>query len=152
MAPHAQVQGFQAQVEEERVERGRRGAQVAHQLDAGLDDVGQWAEGLDVLQAVVALIRLDHLREAAATPVEGAAVHDHAAHAGGVAIDVLGGRVDDDVGAMLEGAAQVGGAEGVVDQQRGLHLVGDGGEFLEIEDVQAGVADGLGKQAAGVRL
>ncbi len=67
-----------------------------------------------------------------------------------MAVNILGGGMDDDIGAMLKGAAQAGCSERIVDDQRDLHVAGNLGKFLEIEHVQAGIADGFGKQGAGL--
>jgi len=67
---------------------------------------------------MVTLGRLVHLREARGVlaPVELAAVDDDAADRGAVAADPFGRAVDDDVGAVVDRAAEVAaGAEGVVD-------------------------------------
>ncbi len=95
---------------------------------------------------MVAVARLDHLREArgVGAPVEVAAVDDDAADGGAVAADPFGGGVHDDVGAVVEGAAEVAAcAEGVVDH--------DGDAFsmcylhyrFEIGDIVAWVANAL---------
>lgn len=92
------------------------GAEVAQDLDAGADDECDGAKGLPELEAVVAVRGLRHLREAAVVPLELAAVDDDAADGGAVAADPLGGGVDDDVGAVLDGADEVASrAKGVVD-------------------------------------
>jgi hypothetical protein len=57
-------------------------------------------------------------RELAVAPVEVAAVDDDAADGGAVAADMLGRRVDDDVGAMFERTVQVRRKRGVVDDER----------------------------------
>ena len=59
----------------------------------------------------------------ACLPVELAAVHDDAAQRGAVAADELGGGMDDDICAVLDGADQVRRAEGVVNDQRNAVLV-----------------------------
>ena len=69
---------------------------------------------------------------AAGLPVELAAVHDDAAQGGAVAADELGGGVHHDVSAVLDGADQVRGAEGVVDDQRQAVLVGNGGNGINV--------------------
>ena len=60
-------------------------------------------------------------------PVELAGVNDDAAQRGAVAADKLGGRMDNDVGTMLDRADQVGRAEGVIDDKRNALLVCDSG-------------------------
>ena len=56
---------------------------------------------------------------------------------------VLGGRVDDDVGAPLDRADQVGGGNRVVDDEGHADLVGDRCDWLDVEDVALRVGDGL---------
>ena len=68
-------------------------------------------------RAVVARVRLVEQGEALGVllPVEGAAVDQQTADGGAVPADVLGGRVDDDVGAVLEGLADHRGGRVVHD-------------------------------------
>ena len=89
---------------------------------------------------------------AAGRPVEGAAVHDDAAQGGAVTAQELGGRVDHDVGPVLDGPDQVGGAEGVVDDQGQTVAVGDLRQGVDVGDVGVGVAQGLDIQGLGVGL
>lgn len=149
-----------------RSERVEARAQVAQDLNAHPDDVGDGTEGLPELEPVVALGRLDHLREAVGVlaPVELAAVDDDAADGGAVAADPLGRGVDDDVGAVVDGAHEVAaGTEGVVDlgerelvigrfgqarqretyDNRNTLLVGKLGDGLKVGNVIAGVANAL---------
>ena len=67
-----------------------------------------------------------------------------------MAADELGGGVDDDVGAPLERAGEVGGGEGVVDHDRDAELLADLGDLLEGEDVDQRVAEGLAVEDLGV--
>ena len=69
-----------------------------------------------------------------------------------MAADELGGRVDHDVCAVLDGADQVRGAEGVVDDQRQAVLVGNGGNGINVGDIAVGVAQGLQIDGLGVGL
>src|SRR3546814_13885934 len=71
------------------------------------DLVAEVAEGLVEPNAMVAGRRLGHLREVAVVPLELPGLDDDAAHRGAVPADVLGGRMHDDVGAPVEGAAKV---------------------------------------------
>lgn len=67
---------------------------------------------------MVALGGLDELGEAGAVlaPVELARVDDDAADGCAVAADPLGGRVDDNVGAVVDGSDEVtASAKGIVD-------------------------------------
>ena len=91
----------------------------------------------------------------ACLPVELAAVHDDAAQRGAVAADELGGGMDDDICAVLNGTDQVRGAEGVIDDQRQAVLVRDGCNGIDIGDIAVGVAqsfqiDGLGVGLDGI--
>ena len=68
--------------------------------------------------------------------------------------DVLGGRVNDDVGTMLDRPDQ-SNTGGVVDDQRNAVLVGDLGNSLEVRDVQLRIShrfqiDGAGLRSDGV--
>lgn len=104
---------------------------------------------------MVAFARLDHLREALAgafaAPVEFAAVDDDAADCGAVAADPFRGRVDDDVGAVLQGLHVVAAcAEGVVYYDGDGVLVGDCGDGFEVGDVVAWVADGFDVDGFGL--
>ena len=63
--------------------------------------------------------------------------------------DKLGGGVNHNVRAVLDGPDQVGGAEGVVDDQGQAMLVGNGGDGVNVGNVGVGIAqsfqiDGLG--------
>ena len=66
--------------------------------------------------------------------------------------DELGGGVNDDVGPMLDGPDEIGGAEGVIHHHRQPVLVGDGGDGVQIGDVAVGVAQGLQIDGPGVGL
>ena len=101
---HAQVQGLRALQQQEGVEGRQRGAGIAQALHARLDDEGQRPECLGVGDAVVGRIGIDEIGEAAGGfPVELAAIDDDAANGGAVPANELGGRVDDDVRAPLDG-------------------------------------------------
>ena len=101
---------------------------------------------------MVARIGLGEHRElVVGREVERAAVDDDATDRGAVAADELGGRVHDDVGTPLEGPEQPRRGHGVVDDQGDAVLVGHPGHALEVEDVVAGVADGLGEEGLRVR-
>ena len=102
---------------------------------------------------VVTRVRLREGGEfAAGLPVELAGVNDDAAQRGAVAADELGGRMDNDVGTMLDRADQVGRAEGVVDDQRDAVLVGNFSDGVNVGDVGVGVAKRFNIDSAGVVL
>ena len=112
---HAEGQAFQPQIQQKCVLRGLDAAKVPHQLGGTLgDERAVEAEALGVGNAVVAVVGGGEAGELVGVgrPVELAAVHDAAAHAGGVTIHVLGGGVGDDVRAPLDGTAVDGGGEG----------------------------------------
>jgi hypothetical protein len=75
-------------------------------------------------------------------PVEFPAVDDTPANSCAVPADPLCSRVNDDVGAVGDGAAEVPtGAEGVVDDYGNAGLVRDGDDALEVGDVVFWIAD-----------
>jgi hypothetical protein len=151
VALHAQAEGLDALQEVEGVVGGDGGAEVAQHHGARPGDVRRRPEGLVVVEAVVAGVGPGDQGEApAGRPVEAAAVDDDPADGGAVAADVLGGRVDDHVGTPLEGPAQPGRGEGVVDDERQPGLVGHTGDALDVEHVAAGVADGLAEAGLGL--
>lgn len=116
VALSAQRQGLDADDELLGGKGVQGGAEVAEDLDAGADDEGDGAKRLPELEAVVAVRRLRHLREAAVVPLELSAIDDNAADGGAVAADPLCRRVDYDVGAVVDGTDEVAAcAEGVVD-------------------------------------
>ena len=77
---------------------------------------------------------------AACLPVEVAAIDDYATEGRSVTADELRCGVDNDVGAMLEGAEQVGSTEGVVNYNGQAVLLGDFGNCVDVGDVGVGVA------------
>ena len=83
-------------------------------------------------------------------PVKLTGVHDDAAQGGSVAAQELGGGVNDDVRAVLDGADQVGGAEGVVHHQGDAVLVCQLSQGVDVGNVAVGVAQGLDINGAGL--
>ena len=69
-----------------------------------------------------------------------------------MAADELGGGVDHDVGSVLNGPDQVGGAKGVVDDQGQTVLVGDLRDGVNVGNIAVGVAQGLQIDGLGVGL
>lgn len=150
MALDADMEGFQALKEHPRVERRDGGTGVAETLDAGFQaeghvtEAGEIAKDIPELEAVVARVRLGEVREASAgAPVEVAAVDEHATDGGAVPTNELGGRVDHDVRAEVEGSEQVRAWEGVVDNDWNAVFASDLGDLFKREGVELGVADGL---------
>ena len=141
---------FQPLQQQEGVEGRYASAGVSQQLHTGFCDVGQRAQRFGVLQAVVAGVRLGEGGELAARcPVKLASVHDDAANGRAVAAYELGGGMNDDVRAIFDGADEVGGAKGVVNNQRDAVFMGNGGYFLDIDQIDAGVANGLNIKCLG---
>ena len=68
-----------------------------------------------------------------------------------MAAQELGGGVEHDIGAVLDGAAQIGRRHGIVDHQRHAGLVRNGRHLFDIEHVHARVGDGLAVERAGLR-
>ena len=56
-----------------------------------------------------------------------------------MAVDVLGDRVDDDVGAVVEGVLHVGGEEGVVDDDEDAVAVCDRGDGADVNEREGGI-------------
>ena len=126
-------------------------AEIAQGLGPQLHQVAVRPERLVELQTVVGRRRIRDDREPPVGPVERARLDDDPADAGAVAADELGRRVDHDVGAPLDRAAQVRRRERVVDDQRQVVLVRDGRHGLDVQDVPARVADGLAEERLRVR-
>ena len=61
----------------------------------------------------------------------------------------LGGGMNDDVGPPLDGAAQIGGGQGIVDDQRNPGIVGHFGHRLDIHHHSAGIGQGLDENRLG---
>ena len=128
-----------------------RRAHVAQRHHARAADVGGRAQRLGVDHAVVADVGLVQALEARLVlgPRELAAVDDRAADAVAVAAEVLGQRMHDDVGAVLERAAQVRRGHGVVDDQRHAVACAICGQRGDIGDVAQRVADRLAEHRLG---
>lgn len=84
-------------------------AEITENFDASTDDEGDVAKGLVELETVVTLRGLVELREASGvlTPVELARVYDDTSDGSTVTADPFGGRVDDDISAMVDGSDEV---------------------------------------------
>ena len=82
-------------------------------------------------------------------PWESAAIDDDAAETVAVSAKILGERMHDDVGAMLDGAAQIGRSDGIVDDQRNAVRVGDVRQTADVGDIAARVADRLAEHGFG---
>jgi hypothetical protein len=127
-------------------------SEVAQDLDPGLNDERRQADAEQVVidQAVVGGIRGGEVGEAAAGPVEAAAVDDDAADRCAVPADELGGAVGDDVCAPLEWAEKIGCGEGIVDHDGDVVFLRDRGHLFEREDGDIGIPERLAVQDLGV--
>lgn len=68
----------------------------------------------------------------------------------GMAIDVFGCGVEDDVDAEIEGALETGGEEGVVAEGGDGFFFGEFGDGGEVEEVHEGVGGSLGPEESGI--
>ena len=144
MALDAQRQRLRALQQQERVERRERCALIAQDQRADVRSEGRCADILGKADAVVARVRVDELRELARSdPIELAAIDEDTAERRAVAADELRGRVDDDVGAVLERAQLIRRRKRAVDDERDLVLVRDIGDSLDVDEVGVRVADRL---------
>ena len=100
----------------------KRRPEVAEELHPGLEDEGDVPERLPEPEPVVAGVGIGELGELS---VVGVPVDDEAADRLPVAADVLGGRVDDDVRPVLDGAEERGRGRGVVDDEGNARLLRD---------------------------
>ena len=146
----AQMQRLDSLQQQERVERRECRAGVAQTLHASFQDERQRTERFPVGNAVVRRIGLDEVREAAGGfPVELAAIDDDAADGIPVAAKELRRRVDHDVRPVLDRTKQGRRGRGVVDNVGNAVLVRDGGNLLEVNDVELRIAERFGEERLG---
>ena len=152
MALDAQRKGFETLQQDEGIEGGEGGSRIAQDYGTDAGDEGSRTGHVGKDCAVVGGVGLGYGGELVGPglPVELAAVDNDAAEARTVAANELGGGVDYDVGAVLYGTDEVGGAEGVVDNEGHAVAVGYLGYGLEVGDVGVGVAEGLCIDGLGV--
>ena len=140
----------------EGVERRDRRANVAQELDARAQRIGDRSERLRRLgpdRAVVGLVRLREQREALGVllPREIAAVDDEAADRGAVSADVFRRGIDDDRRAMLERPRDQRRRR-VVGDQRNAKRAADVGDLADRKDVQLRIGEDLGVIGARLRV
>lgn len=80
---------------------------------------------------------------AACRPVELAGIYDYSAEGGAVTAEELGGGMDYDVRAVLNGADEVRCAEGVVDHKRKSVPVRQSRQSVDVRNVAVGVSEGF---------
>lgn len=153
VAVQAQGERLGALQQQERVERADAGAGVTQDDSADIGHERGGTGSIHEADAVVAGVGVSKRGElAAGLPVELAGIDDDTAQRGAVAADELGGRVDNDVRAVLDRTDQVRSAEGVVDDQRDVVLVGNLGDGVDVGNVRVGVTQRLQIDGAGVLL
>ena len=151
VALQAQGEGLHALKQQKGVEGGDGGAGVPQEDGPDVGHKGGGAGGIHKADAVIAGIgRGDGGVFVGCLPVEPAGIHDNAAQGGAVAADELGGGVDYHVGAVLNGPDEIGGAEGVVDDQRQAVPVGERCDGVDVGDIAVGVAQGLQIDGPGI--
>ena len=82
--------------------------------------------------------------------VELAGIHDDTTERTAMASDELRGRVDHHVGSVLDGADEIGGAEGIVDNDDGIMPMGYFSNAVDVGHAGIGVAEGLDDDGLGV--
>ena len=153
MLLHPQRQAFQPQIQQKGVLGGLAAAKVPHQLGGALGNkrTGK-AETLCVGDPVVAFVRGTKPWKFVGIfcPVKFSAVHNGTAHGGGVAVDVFGGGVGDNVGTPLDGTAVDGGGKGVVYNEGDTVAVGHLGKLFNVQHRQSWIGNGFPKDRLGV--
>jgi hypothetical protein len=152
MALHAQMQGFDAGDRQKRVHRRQGRTEIPQGHSASLGREREVTEVLVEFEPVIGRLGLGQGRKTVALrPVEAAGFDDDAAKRMAMAAQELGRRMADDVGAPGEWFAEIGGRQGVVDDQRNAGLVGDRRHTFEIDDDAAGIGEVLEKDRLGAR-
>ena len=147
MALHPQRQGLDTLQYLKRGGGAHAGAEVTQPLapraqrergDGGL---------LREIHAVEAFVLAADFRKLARSdPVEGAAVDEDAADGDAVPAEEFGGGMEQQIGAVIEGFQQIGRGKSRIDHQRQAMRVRDRRHRGNVEHVQPGVAQRLGKQ------
>ena len=153
VAIHAKGEGFDSLKELPGVVRGDTGTEVSKGDGAHAEDVGEGGEHVwkvvSPAEAVIGAIRLVEEGVFASGPVEAAGVDDDATEAGSMATEPFGEGVDDDIGAVVEGAGEVRSGAGCVDNERDSVGFGNGSDGVEVGDFEGGVGDGFAEKGAG---
>ena len=68
-----------------------------------------------------------------------------------LSVDMLGRRIDDDIGAELERALQHRRREDIVDDERAPRLMGDVGDGADVDDFELRIGRALEEEGLGVR-
>src|SRR6266487_1071854 len=146
VALHTQGQRLQALQEEPGVERRCGRTQVTQQLNTCLDDIGERSERLNITNTMIGWVWLNKARETSARrPVKLATINDNTTNRGTMTTNKLRGRVDDDIHPMLKRLDQVRCRQGIIDNNRYTILMGNIRNRLQIQRVQAWIANRLGE-------
>ncbi len=144
VAFHTQGQGFAACQQQKCILRRDGGAKVAQAQHTAGDGKGNVAERLVHLETMITLTRLRHGGVVARRrPVKRACIHQNAAHGIAMTTNELGQRVHNNVGTVLNGAAEIRRGHGVIDDQRNARVLGNGGNRINVLNNAAGVGNGL---------
>ena len=150
-AVHAQRQRLDALQDQKGIERRDRRPGIPQRDHARAADVSGRSKRLGINHAVVRHVRLVEAAETLLVlgPRKLARIDNHAADGIAVPAQVLGERMDHDVGAMLERAQQVWRGYRVIDDQRHAVLVRHGSDLLDVGDIAQRVADRLDEHGLG---
>ncbi len=150
VALHAERQRLDTEHEQEGIERRHAGAEIAQRLGPQLHEESVLAERRRERQPVVRGGRLGDLRELPLPPGEPPGLHHDPADARPVSAKEFRRGVDHDVRAPLQRPAEERRGEGAVHHEGGAVLVADRRDALDVQDVAAGVADGLPEEQPGL--
>ena len=151
MLRHAQMERFKAQVQKECVEWALCGTEIAQELGAGFDNVGSAAEFFSVRSIRVLRIGIDKIRELSIIPVVIASINHDTAQGNGVAVNVLGRRVNDDIRPMLQGLHQERRCKSVVHKERHVEFLGKLRELFKIQNAKRRVSNRFAKDQFCIR-
>ena len=152
MALHAQRQGLDAGDGEIGVHRRHGRPEIAQPHRMTIDGEGEIAEGLVEIQPVIGRLRRgQRLEFVVLRPVELAGIDNRPTHRIAMAGQEFGGRMHDDVGAVVEGPAQIGRGHGVIDDQRHAGLMRDLRDGLDIDDHAARIGQAFDEDRLHLR-
>ena len=101
---------------------------------------------------MVALVGLGKLGVAPIRPIKTPTIHDHTANTGTVATDILGRRMDHNIGPMVDWLPEVGGDGRCINNDGYTSLVGDGSDLLEIEHIELRITDQFEEEGLGTPI
>ena len=145
VAFHAQRKGFQTEVEQEAVCRGRNGAKVTHKLRSCFCDVGFFSELFRVDNTVIGFIRFSQavIFMSIGIPIKVTAVNNGTADLYGMSVHIFGCGMGNDISTPFKRTAVDWCGEGVVYDKRNFVFVSNFGKFFDIQDYQSRVCNGF---------